>query len=109
MESIRRGGSVAQSIGIPKDRNRLRCTLEVDGEGIAEEMLHLAYIVHEVADHACCHDERKTNDEIDGNVSAGSEEKGCLISVLSDVSEMYFKPDRELRRDRRIVRSCNNA
>ena len=49
VESILRVSNVAGSTSVRKDRDRLCCAFEVDGERIAEEMLCLAHIVDKVA------------------------------------------------------------
>ncbi len=59
-EGVRGVVDVAGSASVRKDRDRLRCALEVDGERITEEMLCLADIIDEVADEARRLNERKT-------------------------------------------------
>jgi hypothetical protein len=57
MCSILKVTNVAGSMSGCEDRDRLRCALEVDGEQLAQEMLCLANVVNEVADHPSCFDE----------------------------------------------------
>ena len=61
-ESVRWIVDIAGNAGDRKDRDRLRCALEVDGERITEEVLCLADIINKVSDEACRLDERKTKD-----------------------------------------------
>ena len=57
MRNILSVANVAGSRSGHEDRDRLRCTLEVDGERLAHEMLGLANVVDEVANHPSCFDE----------------------------------------------------
>ncbi len=61
-ESVRWIVDIAGSAGDRKDRDRLRCALDVDGERITEEVLCLADIINKVSDEARRLDERKTKD-----------------------------------------------
>ena len=77
-----------------KDRDRLRCALEVDGERLAQEMLGLANVVDEVTDHPSCFDEGESENEIDSNIWACGDEEGCLASVLGKIGQVYLEPYR---------------
>ena len=62
--------NVAGSRSGRKDRDRLRCAFEVDGERAAYEVLSLANVVDKVTNHPSCFDEGETKNEINSNIWA---------------------------------------
>ncbi len=71
--------------GVGEGRDGLCCMFEVDGEWRAAKMFCLANIVHKIRNHTHCLNERKTEDNINGNVRAcGNKERsvGCILGVL---------------------------
>jgi hypothetical protein len=71
--------------GVREGRDGLHCMFEVDGEWRAAKMFCLANIINIIHNHTCCLNERKTEDNINGNIQAcGDKERGvgCILGVV---------------------------
>ncbi len=64
------------------DRDRFHCAMEINGKGVAKQVLCLTDIVNKVCNHARCFDKGETKNEINSDVWACSNEKRGCIAVL---------------------------